>query len=108
MSIDHDSSKPPRRVAEPVQVYLDAVERARLERLAAQLDATKSAVLRRALEALEREVTDPATHPALQLIGLVGGERPEAAQRDVARDHDQFLAESEVASWQIRSVRGDG
>ncbi|HEY5219894.1 MAG TPA: hypothetical protein VIJ16_08790 [Gemmatimonadaceae bacterium] len=41
------------RVGEPVQVYLDAPDRERLERLAAQLDATKSDVLRRGLETLE-------------------------------------------------------
>lgn len=41
------------RVAEPVQVYLDRADRERLERLAARLDATKSDVLRRGLEALE-------------------------------------------------------
>lgn len=41
------------RVGEPVQVYLTVPERERLERLATELDATKSDVLRRALEALE-------------------------------------------------------
>ncbi len=41
------------RVAEPVQVYLDRPDRERLDRLAAQLEATKSDVLRRGLEALE-------------------------------------------------------
>ena len=41
------------RVGEPVQVYLAEPDRARLERLAAALDATKSDVLRRGLAALE-------------------------------------------------------
>ena len=41
------------RVGEPVQVYLTVPDRERLERLAAELDATKSDVLRRGLEALE-------------------------------------------------------
>lgn len=57
----------PARVAEPVQVYLDRPDRDRLERLAAQLDATKSDVLRRGLEALEALVRKPAprkTKPA--------------------------------------------
>ncbi len=41
------------RVAEPVQVYLEAPDRERLNRLTAELDATKSDVLRRGLAALE-------------------------------------------------------
>ncbi|MEX0692752.1 MAG: hypothetical protein WD043_13005 [Gemmatimonadales bacterium] len=41
------------RVAEPVQVYLDPGDRARLDRLTARLEATKSDVLRRGLAALE-------------------------------------------------------
>ncbi len=51
------------RVAEPVQVYLDRPDRERLERLAAALDATKSDVLRRALEALEALGRRPAARP---------------------------------------------
>jgi len=49
-----------------VQVYLDRPDRERLERLAAQLEATKSDVLRRGLEALEsltRRTTGPAAVP---------------------------------------------
>ena len=51
------------RVAEPVQVYLKRDDQDRLNRLKARLDTSKSDVLRRGLEALEREVTDPAGHP---------------------------------------------
>ena len=58
------------REAAPVQVYLDPDDQDRLERLAAQLEVSKSDVLRRGLDALERAVTDPAMHPALRLIGL--------------------------------------
>lgn len=89
----------PRRVAEPVQVYLDVPDRTRLERLAAQLDATKSDVLRRALEALEHQLTDPAEHPALRIIGIAAGHpRRRSPGYDVAREHDRFLAEPEVTS----------
>ncbi len=93
----HDRS---RGVAEPVQVYLDREDRGRLERLTAQLDTTKSDVLRRGLEALERQVMDPAEHPALRIIGLASGypERPDPGY-DVAVEHDRFLADSEEASW---------
>jgi hypothetical protein len=43
--------------AEPVQVYLALPDRERLERLTTRLDATKSDVLRRGLEALEAQTT---------------------------------------------------
>ena len=100
MKRGHDSLRRRRRVAEPVQVYLERPDRDRLERLAAQLDATKSDVLRRALGALERQLMDPAVHPALRIIGLAAGyPRPPSPGYDVAREHDRFLAESERASW---------
>jgi hypothetical protein len=54
MTKRHDSRIGGRsRVGEPVQVYLTDPDRDRLERLAAELDTTKSDVLRRGLEALE-------------------------------------------------------
>ena len=88
-----------KRVGEPVQVYLDAAERRRLERLAHQLGATKSDVLRRALEALDRQASDPAAHPALRIIGLADRERAGGPGYDVAREHDRYLAESEEVTW---------
>jgi len=60
---------------------------------------SKSEIIRRGLEALEQQLTDPAAHPALQLVGLVDDVRPGAEGLDVARDHDRFLAESEASSW---------
>jgi len=110
MTSDHDSSRPPKRATEPVQVYLDAEQRDRLERLAAQLDTSKSGVLRQALEALEREVTHPASHPALQLIGMadVAPSRPSVADADPARDHDAILADGEVSSWDDLSGSAGG
>ena len=104
----HDARRPP-RVAEPVQVYLERPDAERLGRLASQLSASKSDVLRQGLEALERQLTDPATHPALRIIGIAGAEPPPKLAYDVAREHDRFLAESEVASWSSprpRSRRG--
>jgi hypothetical protein len=88
-----------RRVAQPVQVYLEPDDQARLERLARQLDTTKSDVLRRGIEAVERELLDPASHPALRLIGLVDAERPDAPPFDAAVEHDRALADSEEESW---------
>ena len=87
--------KPDSRVGEPVQVYLDRADRRRLERLTEQLDTTKSDVLRRALESLERQVLDPDQHPALQVVGLAAGAAPAPLPYDAAREHDRFLAETE-------------
>lgn len=97
------------RVREPVQVYLDGSDQDRLERLTAQLDTTKSDILRRGLEALERELSDPAQHPALRIIGLLregaGSETdvgPEAGGVDAAREHDRFLLDAEEGTWTSR------
>lgn len=100
MAKTHETGKRPARVAEPVQVYLASEDRQRLARLTSQLDATKSDVLRQGLEALERQLTDPATHPALGILGLADDSPDPGPGYDVAVEHDRFLAESEEASWQ--------
>ena len=93
MNSDHELKKSQtKRVREPAQVYLDSPEQERLERLTAELDTTKSDVLRRGLEALERELFDPEHHPALQIIGIAGVEHGREGDFDVAREHDRFLA----------------
>ncbi len=89
-----------RRVAEPVQVYLRTAERDRLERLTAKLDTTKSDVLRRGLEALEGQLSDPERHPVLEIIGMVSTEDDPGI--DVARAHDEYLTATEAASWSRR------
>src|SRR5712691_6086678 len=94
-----------RRVAEPVQVYLERDDQARLERLARQLDTTKSEVLRRGLEAFERQLLDPAAHPALRLIGLAEAEREGAPKLDAAMEHDRALADAEESGWTKRRRR---
>jgi hypothetical protein len=102
MNMGHDSpsSLPPSRVREPVQVYLDAGDRSRLERLTALLGTTKSDILRRGLEALEGQLSDPERHPALRLIGLFESAPfdPETGV-DPAREHDRVLTEGEEESW---------
>lgn len=56
MKHGHGRGKPPpKRLAEPVQVYLDPADRERLERLAERLESTKSDILRRGLAALESQ-----------------------------------------------------
>ena len=93
MNYNHELMKrTAERVREPVQVYLDAPEQKRLERLTAELDTTKSDILRRGLEALERELFDPEHHPALQIIGIAGVARGPECDLDVAREHDRYLA----------------
>jgi hypothetical protein len=83
----HDRRARPGRVAEPVQVYLDEADRGRLERLAAALDATKSDVLRRGLEALEsglrRRPADDAAPADLPTFGG-GGLQPGVDLDDTA------------------------
>ena len=96
MKRNHEHS---RRVAEPVQVYLDPPDRERLERLASQLDTTKSDILRQGLEALERQLTDPADHPIERIIGIAQHEVGPPVGYDIAREHDRYLAESEIESW---------
>lgn len=93
----------PKRVSEtsPVQVYLDRKEHARLERLAEQLETSKSDILRRGIRALERKLMDPEAHPAFQLIGLAEAECAAPLGYDVAREHDRFVAESEEAVWRV-------
>src|ERR1043165_1551920 len=98
MTKQHDTNLPRKRGGEPVQVYLDRAERARLESLAARLSLTKSAVLRRGLESLELQLHDPDQPRALRILGLAD-EHPAVEKYDVAREHDRFLAESEIASW---------
>lgn len=104
------------KVREPVQVYLEPEDRERLVRIRSLSGGSKSDALREGLRALERELTDPAAHPALQIIGIAGGElrnrgRAESESEsesesevgttglDPAIDHDEVLAVDEIASW---------
>ncbi|WP_419167413.1 hypothetical protein [Candidatus Palauibacter sp.] len=105
MTAIHDHEGKGRRVSEPVQVYLAATERDRLERLRVTLDTTKSDVLRRGLEALELQLSDPDLHPALSIIGIFCGTRPPPGEphADVARDHDEFLTAGEIDAWPLDS-----
>lgn len=102
MTYDPQAPKPP-RASEPVQVYLHRPDQDRLKRLTERLGTNKSDVLRRGLEALERQVTDPADHPVLRIIGLGSSEVPSDTERpgamDTAREHDRVLADSEIDSW---------
>lgn len=99
----HDS--PARRVGEPVQVYLQPSDRKRLDRLVEELETSKSDVLRRALEALEYQLSDPEEHPVLRIVGVAGSKVGGAAAASVAGAHDKALAEDEINSWSPRRKR---
>ncbi len=88
-----------RKVSEPVQVYLDAPQRNRLDALAEHLELSKSDVIRLGLESLEQQLSDPSNHPALRIVGIAGKAIGAASDGDLARQHDRYLADSEVASW---------
>jgi Arc/MetJ-type ribon-helix-helix transcriptional regulator len=98
--------KRPSGASEPIQVYLDRSQRRRLERLAGELGLSKSDVVRRGLEALERQMSDPAEHPALAIIGIAPRQASSGPAYDVAREHDRFLAESEQRSWKGAGSQG--
>ena len=91
------SKKKAPAVREPVQVYLDGPDRERIERLTSRLDTTKSDVLRRGLQALERQLLDPSGHPALRIAGIMKASGERAG--DAAREHDRVLADTEEESW---------
>ena len=96
MNYDHELKKNrAKRVRQPVQVYLDAPEQERLERLTEEMDTTKSDILRRGLKALARELFDPEHHPALQIIGIADVDQGRDCDFDVAREHDRYLADLE-------------
>ena len=101
MTGHHDRPKPPKRVGEPAQVYLTESDQARLDRLMRQLDASKSDVLRKGLEALELQLVYPASHPANRLIGLA--DELALDGMDAARDHDRVLSDAEAESWREQS-----
>jgi len=95
----HDKPAAKKRVSEPVQVYLSESEMSRLNWLTKELGTNKSDVIRRALDTLELQLTDPRMHPALSIIGLAGQEFVEPDGVDAAREHDSVLADAAEESW---------
>ncbi len=108
MKSNHETSRrgQPHGVREPVQVYMAPQDRSRLKRLTEALGTTKSDVLRRGLEALERQLLNPEHHPVLQVIGIAGEETGRQAGYDVAREHDRYLADLEDRPSARRGRRG--
>ena len=44
------------------------------------------------------QMTDPEHHPVLKIIGMVSVPDDDLGI-DVAREHDEYLAATEIASW---------
>ena len=85
-------------VREPVQVYLTEGDRAALDRVAAVTGLPRTEVLRRGLRRFAAEVLVDES-PVLAFLQDASADPPITALNNVAEDHDQFLAEWEVASW---------
>ena len=90
-------------VKEPVQVYMDAPDRALLEQAAGASGLSRAEVLRRGLHRFAAELLAD-TSPALAFLESAAGSTPTDAAPDVAVRHDAYLADWEMASWQEPSV----
>lgn len=81
--------KPPRRIREPIQVYLDADERALLDRVAAETGLSRAEILRRGLRQFAAEQSTGKS-PMLEFIeSLQDLDLPP----DLSERHDDYLAE---------------
>ena len=92
-------NKAPSAVREPVQVYMDAPDRALLERAAVESGLSRAEVLRRGLHRFAAELLAD-TSPALAFLESAASVTPSDAASDVADRHDAYLADWEAASWQ--------
>ncbi len=92
-----DSSRP-RRVREPVQVYLDAEDRELLEQVARTTGLARAEVLRRGLRSLAATTLaggNEAAQPLEYLIGVLGSGK--SIPTDLAGEHDRYLAQGDEA-----------
>ena len=80
----------PRRVREPIQVYLTRAERAALDRLARELGVSRAEVLRRGLGAIAGGQGQSFYAAFDALIGAFSN--PDAPV-DLAEQHDEYLAQ---------------
>src|ERR1043165_481451 len=82
---------PPRKVREPVQVYLDQQDRAVLEELSRRTGLPRAELLRRGIRRLaEVELGDQAPGWSFnRLVGALGAD--EAIPTDLAARHDDYL-----------------
>jgi hypothetical protein len=90
----------PRRVREPIQVYLDRSERAQLDRLAKALGVSRAEVLRRGLQAVA-DAEGRSVYDAVE--AMIGLDFP-GAPADLAVRHDRHL-EKKVSERRTPSRR---
>ncbi|MFI5243705.1 MAG: ribbon-helix-helix protein, CopG family [Gemmatimonadales bacterium] len=79
------------RVREPIQVYLDASDRALLDSFAGQSSQSRAEVIRIAIRRLAEELPR-AKRPGASLATLVGAlDAARDVPRDLAARHDEYL-----------------
>jgi hypothetical protein len=81
--------KPPKRVKEPIQVYLDRDERALLDRLAAETGLSRAEILRQGLRRYAAH--EGSGSPMLAFAASLA--KADLAP-DMARRHDEYLGAS--------------
>jgi hypothetical protein len=84
--------KPARRVREPIQVYLDADERALLDRMASETGLSRAEVLRRGLRRYAVEQR-PGRSPMLEFLDYMESRQDLNLPTDLSERHDDYLAE---------------
>ncbi len=81
------------KVREPVQVYLTATDRKLLREVATAAGVSGAEVLRRGLRRMAGEILSDR-NPAMQLLEeMNAADWPASMPSDVARRHDEYLAE---------------
>lgn len=80
------------RVREPIQVYVDAEDRALLDTVAARTGLARAEVLRRGLRAFAGRVL-AERGPGSSLDALIGVLGKEKSPAELATRHDQYLVE---------------
>lgn len=95
----------PRKVREPVQVYLDDHDRALLDDAAARTALPRAEVLRIALRRLAADL--PGTRrPGTALPALIGVlDTADDVPRDLAARHDEYLYAPTAATRAVRERR---
>jgi len=86
----------PKRVREPLQVYLAEEERRLLDSLAREAGVSRAEILRRGILAVAREREPWDASPVLGFIRKVSADAPNLPA-DVSARHDDYLADE--AGW---------
>ena|SRR6266496_3323066 len=87
-------SRSSRRVREPVQAYLDEVDRALLEQVAHRTGLSRAEILRRGLRAFAQQTLTerPPGWSFESLIGVLGDDP--SIPTDLSERHDEYLAQA--------------